>query len=109
MPSGFQWGGAWRQSATRPSGDGVPCPLRITRYNRSCEVDAMTQSQILPGTPVQLGHVALRVRDVSKAVAFFTEVLGLTLRRRMEMDSFESLKLLHDRLLAKNVRISGYS
>jgi len=26
-----------------------------------------------------------------------------------EMDSFESLKLLHDRLLAKNVRISGYS
>src|SRR6266540_2107869 len=92
MPSGFQWGGAWRQSATRPSGDGVPCPLRITRHNRSCEVDAMTQSQILPGTPVQLGHVALRVRDVDKAVEFYTEVLGLTLRHRMRCIAFLAIR-----------------
>ena len=109
----------------------------------------MTQSQILSGTPTQLGHVALRVRDVDRAIEFYTDILGLTLRRRMrgiaflgiredtshelalmplaadaadpdparvgmyhfawEMDSFESLKLLHDRLLAKNVRIGGYS
>jgi len=109
----------------------------------------MTESKTLLGIPTQLGHVALRVRDVDRAVEFYTEVLGLTLRHRMrgiaflgiredtshelalmplpadaaapdpsrvgmyhfawEMDSFESLKQLHDRLLAKNVRIGGYS
>jgi catechol 2,3-dioxygenase len=101
------------------------------------------------GVPKQLGHVALRVRDVDKAVEFYTDVLGLTLKNRMhgiaflgiredashelalmplpaeaadpdpkrvgmyhfawEMDSFEALKDLHDRLLARNVRIGGYS
>jgi catechol 2,3-dioxygenase len=109
----------------------------------------MAETQSVTGIPKQLGHVALRVRDVEKAVEFYSDVLGLTLRRRMrgiaflgiredtshelalmplpadaadpdptrvgmyhfawEMDSFESLKLLHDRLLAKNVRIAGYS
>jgi catechol 2,3-dioxygenase len=109
----------------------------------------MTQSELLPGVPTQLGHVALRVRDVEKAVEFYTDILGLTLRHRMrgiaflgiredtshelalmplpadaagpdparvgmyhfawEMDSFESLKQLHDRLLARDVRIGGYS
>ena len=34
------------------------------------------------GIPIQLGHVALRVRDVDRAVQFYTEVLGLTLRRQ---------------------------
>jgi catechol-2,3-dioxygenase len=32
------------------------------------------------GVPTQLGHVALRVRDVDRAVQFYTDVLGLTLR-----------------------------
>jgi len=35
------------------------------------------------GTPRWLGHVALRVRDVDRAAAFYTEVVGLTLRKQM--------------------------
>jgi catechol-2,3-dioxygenase len=35
-----------------------------------------------PGIPRQLGHVALRVRDLDRAVAFYANVVGLTLRRR---------------------------
>jgi catechol-2,3-dioxygenase len=34
------------------------------------------------GIPTQLGHVALRVRDLDRAVQFYTEVLGLTLRHQ---------------------------
>jgi catechol-2,3-dioxygenase len=34
------------------------------------------------GVPIQLGHVALRVRDVDRAVAFYTEVVGLRLRNK---------------------------
>ncbi|MGI8549609.1 MAG: VOC family protein [Dehalococcoidia bacterium] len=34
------------------------------------------------GIPTQLGHVALRVQDVDRAVQFYSEVLGLHLRRR---------------------------
>src|SRR4051812_11549091 len=101
------------------------------------------------GLPTQLGHVALRVRDVDGAVDWYTKVLGLQLKHRMrgiaflgirpdashevalmplpaeaegpdskrvgmyhfawEMPSFEALKDLHDRLLANDVRIGGYS
>ena len=32
------------------------------------------------GVPTQLGHVALRVRDVDRAVRFYRDVLGLKLR-----------------------------
>jgi len=32
------------------------------------------------GIPAQLGHVALRVRDVDRSVRFYTDVVGLTLR-----------------------------
>lgn len=34
------------------------------------------------GIPTQLAHVALRVRDVDRAVQFYTEAVGLTLRHR---------------------------
>lgn len=33
-----------------------------------------------PGVPTQLGHIALRVRDVDRAVQFYTDVLGLKLK-----------------------------
>ena len=36
----------------------------------------------LQGIPRQLSHVALRVRDVDRAVDFYTQVVGLTLRHR---------------------------
>jgi catechol-2,3-dioxygenase len=33
-----------------------------------------------PGIPTQLGHVALRVRNLDRAVAFYRDVVGLPLR-----------------------------
>ena len=36
------------------------------------------------GVPTQLSHVALRVRDVDRAVQFYTEVVGLKLRHRRD-------------------------
>ena len=34
------------------------------------------------GVPTQLGHIALRVRDVDAAARFYSEVLGLTVRNQ---------------------------
>jgi len=34
------------------------------------------------GIPKQLGHIALRVRDVDRAVQFYSDVLGLTVRNK---------------------------
>ena len=34
------------------------------------------------GVPTMLGHIALRVRDVEKAVAFYRDALGLTVRNQ---------------------------
>src|SRR6266571_6196998 len=34
----------------------------------------------MTGTPTQLGHVALRVRDLNRAVAFYRDVVGLNLK-----------------------------
>jgi catechol-2,3-dioxygenase len=34
----------------------------------------------MQGIPTQLGHVALRVRDLNRAVAFYRDVVGLPLR-----------------------------
>lgn len=35
-----------------------------------------------PGSPTMLGHLALRVRDVDRAVSFYRDVLGLGLKSR---------------------------
>ena len=34
------------------------------------------------GVPTMLGHIALRVRDVDKAVAFYRDALGLTVKNQ---------------------------
>ena len=34
----------------------------------------------MTGTPTQLGHIALRVRDLNRAVAFYRDVVGLNLK-----------------------------
>jgi catechol-2,3-dioxygenase len=44
----------------------------------------MNAASSATGTPTQLGHVALRVRDLERAVEFYRDVLGLTLRSRFE-------------------------
>jgi catechol-2,3-dioxygenase len=49
-------------------------------------------TEITAGIPTQLGHVALRVRDVDKAVEFYTSVLGLTLKNRMHGIAFLGIR-----------------
>lgn len=104
----------------------------------------------MDGIPTQLGHIALRVRDLDRAVTFYRDVVGLTVRNRhedkvaflgarpdashevalfalppdapgpdaervgmyhmaWEMESFDDLKALHDRLVQSGTRIAGYS
>jgi catechol 2,3-dioxygenase len=102
-----------------------------------------------PGRPKSLAHVAIRVRDLDRAVDFYSNVVGLDLKRKginvaflgrrtdtshelalfaidpdaegpdktrvgmyhmaWEVDSFEALKAIHERILASGVRIGGYS
>jgi catechol-2,3-dioxygenase len=110
----------------------------------------MAPSQIeAQGVPTQLGHIALRVRDLDRSVEFYRDVVGLQLRSRggsaaflgirpdashevalfqvpadapgpepnrvgmyhmaWEMASFAEIKRFHERLLAHDVRITGYS
>jgi len=40
------------------------------------------------GIPTQLSHVALRVRHLDRAVQFYTDVVGLTLRNRRNKAAF---------------------
>jgi catechol-2,3-dioxygenase len=40
------------------------------------------------GIPTQLGHVALRVRDLDRAVEFYRDVMGLTLRAKHDKVAF---------------------
>jgi catechol-2,3-dioxygenase len=42
----------------------------------------MTSTMANAGIPTKLGHVALRVRDLDCAVAFYRDVVGLPLRSR---------------------------
>ena len=44
------------------------------------------------GRPTQLGHVALRVRDMDGAVKFYSEVLGLTLKNRTRGPAFLGIR-----------------
>jgi catechol-2,3-dioxygenase len=37
----------------------------------------------MDGVPTQLGHIALRVRDINRSVEFYRDVLGLKLRSQM--------------------------
>jgi catechol-2,3-dioxygenase len=42
----------------------------------------------MQGIPTQLGHIALRVRDLDRAVEFYRDVMGLTLRAKHEKVAF---------------------
>jgi catechol-2,3-dioxygenase len=42
----------------------------------------------MQGIPTQLGHVALRVRDLDRAVSFYRDVMGLTLHAKHEKVAF---------------------
>ena len=42
----------------------------------------------MKGIPTQLGHVALRVRDLDRAVTFYGDVMGLNLRSKHDSVAF---------------------
>ena len=44
------------------------------------------------GVPTQLGHIALRVRDMDKSVAFYSEVLGLSVKNRTRGPAFLGIR-----------------
>ncbi len=44
------------------------------------------------GIPRQLSHVALRVRNLDRAVEFYTQVVGLTLRGRRDSAAFLGIR-----------------
>ncbi len=44
------------------------------------------------GVPTQLGHIALRVRDMDKSVEFYSEVLGLKLHNRTRGPAFLGIR-----------------
>jgi catechol-2,3-dioxygenase len=46
----------------------------------------------MQGIPTQLGHIALRVRDLERAVEFYRDVMGLTLRARHERVAFLGIR-----------------
>ncbi len=44
------------------------------------------------GIPTQLGHIALRVRDVERAVKFYSEILGLRVRNQGRGGAFLGIR-----------------
>ena len=46
----------------------------------------------MKGIPTQLGHVALRVRDLDRAVTFYRDVMGLKLRSQHEKVAFLGIR-----------------
>ena len=44
------------------------------------------------GIPKQLSHVALRVRDLDREVAFYSQVVGMTLRNRRADSAFLGIR-----------------
>ncbi len=48
--------------------------------------------ETMDGVPTQLGHIALRVRDVAKATEFYSEVLGLKLKMGGERIAFLGIR-----------------
>jgi catechol-2,3-dioxygenase len=46
----------------------------------------------MDGVPTQLGHIALRVRDLDRAVAFYQDVVGLNLRAKHEKVAFLGIR-----------------
>src|SRR5215207_8533679 len=46
----------------------------------------------MQGIPTQLGHVALRVRNLDRAVAFYRDVVGLSLREKHDKVAFLGIR-----------------
>ena len=46
----------------------------------------------MKGIPTQLGHIALRVRDLDRAVTFYRDVMGLKLRSQHEKVAFLGIR-----------------
>jgi catechol 2,3-dioxygenase len=44
------------------------------------------------GIPTQLGHIALRVRDLDRAVTFYRDVMGLTLHNKRDNVAFLGIR-----------------
>jgi catechol-2,3-dioxygenase len=46
----------------------------------------------IQGRPTQLGHLALRVRDLDRSVSFYSEVLGLDVKMKGERAAFLGIR-----------------
>jgi catechol-2,3-dioxygenase len=46
----------------------------------------------MDGVPTQLGHIALRVRDLERSVQFYRDVVGLPLRSRHQTVAFLGIR-----------------
>ena len=49
-------------------------------------------TEAVRGIPTQLGHLALRVRDVDRAAAFYRDVLGMTEKERVGPIAFLGIR-----------------
>lgn len=54
-------------------------------------------------TPMKLGHVHLKVRELDRSVAFYTKVFGLHLEERMESFAFLSDGQVHHSVALQEV------
>lgn len=60
-------------------------------------------------TPLQVGHVALNVRDLSQAEKFYTQVVGLEIASRNEGAIFLTCGTLHHDIVLFQAPVAGQS
>src|SRR5215475_8540552 len=65
-------------------GSNVPHPLATGRSAMPDDVKILSQMTNTPVTVTGLDHVVLRVADMDRSIAFYGDVLGCPVERRLE-------------------------